>query len=129
MLTDLPVGLWTSAVTLDLVGGHAAQPAATAADRARPAAAGPTAWTGWAEWSALDHRDQRVGVVHAVSNGAAVALFASSWRPVAAGSNGAAALGLAAASALTLGGYLGGHLVANGAAAHAAAPAPVTPPG
>ena len=117
VLTDLPVGLWTSAVTLDLVGGRAAQPAATRLVGLGLLLAGPTAWSGWADWSALDQPQQRVGVVHAVSNGVAVVLFASSWLARHRGQNGRGrSLGLAAASVLGVGGYLGGHLVASRAA-------------
>ena len=42
-------------------------------------AAGPTAWTGWAEWSQAGPRDKRVGLVHAVTNGVAIGVYAASW--------------------------------------------------
>jgi uncharacterized membrane protein len=111
-LTDVPVGLWTSAVTLDLVGGASARPAATRLIGLGILAAVPTAVTGWAEWSGSGVREQRVGVVHAVSNAAAVVLFAASWRARRRGSYASGkVLGLAASSALGVGGYLGGHLI------------------
>jgi uncharacterized membrane protein len=115
VLTDVPIGMWTSALTLDLVGGPAARPAATRLIALGILTAVPTAVTGWADWSALETRDQRVGVVHAVSNALAVGLFAASWRArrrqaYARGK----VLGLAASSALGLGGYLGGHLASVG---------------
>ena len=53
-------------------------------------------------------------MVHAATNGVAVALFASSWLARRRGAHGRGrTLGLAASSVLTVGGYLGGHLMAN----------------
>jgi uncharacterized membrane protein len=112
LMTDLPIGLWTSAMTLDLVGGAAARPAATRLTGLGVLAAVPTALTGWAEWSGAGPREQRVGLVHAVSNVVAVSLFLSSWRARRRGEHLAGmSLALVASSALGLGGYLGGHLV------------------
>ena len=54
VLTDLPIGFWTSAVVLDLVGGRDARPAADALVGIGVAAALPTAATGLADWSDLD---------------------------------------------------------------------------
>ena len=113
LLTDVPIGLWTSATVLDLVGGPAARPAAQRLVGLGVLTAGPTAVTGWAEWSGSRQRDQRVGLVHAVANVTAVGLFASSWRARSQGRHArGVALGLAGSSALSLGGFLGGHLVA-----------------
>jgi uncharacterized membrane protein len=113
VLTDVPIGLWTSALVLDLAGGRGARPAAQRLVGLGVLSAAPTALTGWAEWSGIGHREQRVGVVHAVSNVVAVGLFATSWRARRADRHGqGVALGLAASSALGLGGFLGGHLVA-----------------
>ena len=54
----------------------------------------------------------RVGVVHAVSNVVALGLFTASWRARSADRHvRGTALGLAASSALGVGGLLGGHLV------------------
>jgi uncharacterized membrane protein len=127
VLTDLPIGLWTSAVTLDLVGGRSARPAATRLVGLGLLSAGPTAWSGWADWTALDEPGQRVGVVHAITNGVAVALFASSWLARHRGAHGRGrTLGLAGATVLTVGGYLGGHLVAH--RAQLPQPQPQPPP-
>jgi uncharacterized membrane protein len=111
-LTDVPIGFWTSALVLDLLGGAQARPAAQRLVGLGILSALPTAVTGVAEWSATGTRDQRVGVVHAVANVAALTLFTASWRARRADRHAAgAALGLVASSALGLGGYLGGHLV------------------
>ena len=112
-LTDVTLGFFTSAVTLDLVGGKAARPAARRLIALGLLAVGPTAWTGWAEWSTLEQRDQRVGVVHAVTNGAAAAGFFASWRARRRGEHlRGTALALASSGLAAAGGYLGGHLVA-----------------
>ena len=112
VLTDVPIGLWTSAVTLDLVGGPSSRKAATRLVGLGVLAFGPTAVTGWAEWSGTGEREQRVGVVHAASNAFAAVLFACSWRARHRGDHlRGKTLGLLATSALGLGGYLGGHLV------------------
>lgn len=111
-MTDVPIGFWTSALVLDLLGGAQARPAAQRLVGLGILSALPTAVTGLAEWSATGTRDQRVGVVHAVANVAALTLFTASWRARRADRHGAgAALGMVASSALGLGGYLGGHLV------------------
>jgi uncharacterized membrane protein len=110
-MTDLPIGFWSSAVVLDLLGGRSARPAARRLVGLGVLSALPTAITGWAEWSGTGQREQRVGVVHAVSNVAALGLFTVSWRARRAEHHlRGAALGLAASSALGLGAYLGGHL-------------------
>ena len=111
LLTDVPIGFWTSAVTLDLVGGPAARPSATRLVGLGVLAAVPTAVTWWAEWAGTGQREQRVGVVHAVSNVTALALFAGSWLARRRGDHArGTALGLVASGALGAGGYLGGHL-------------------
>jgi uncharacterized membrane protein len=112
ILTDVPIGFWTSAVVLDLVGGRGARGPAQRLVALGVASAVPTAVTGWAEWSGTGQREQRVGVVHAVSNVVALTLFAASWRARRADRHlSGVALGLAASSALGAGGFLGGHLV------------------
>lgn len=111
-LTDVPIGLWTSASVLDLVGGRKAQPAARRLIGLGILSALPTAVTGWAEWGACEPRDKRTGVVHAAANITALTLYAASWRARGKGSHlRGVALGLTASTAMLAGGYLGGHLV------------------
>lgn len=114
VMTDLPLGLWTSASVLDLLGGAGSRPAAQRLIGLGVAAALPTALTGWAEWATLgQRRERRTGVVHAVSNGAALVCYAASWRARRQGRHGAGAfLALVGAGAAGMGGYLGGHLTA-----------------
>jgi hypothetical protein len=97
-LTDLPIGAWTSATILDVVGGPKARPAAKRLIGVGILAALPTAVTGWAEWGVADQREKRVGVVHAAANVAALTLYTASWRARGRGLH-------------LRGVYLGGHLV------------------
>ncbi len=113
-LTTLVLGSWTSASVLDLLGqGKWAEPAQSLVGTGL-AAFGPAAWTGWAEWSTTGPREKRVGLVHAVTNAAAVGLYAGSWlarrRDRHAAGARLALLGLGVSRA---GAYLGGHLAAT----------------
>lgn len=111
LLTDLPLGAWTSATILDLLGGRRSRPAARRLVGVGILAAVPTAVTGVAEWGVTEGREKRVGVAHALSNNVALLLYVASWvarrreRHVRG-----ALLGLTAGLAAGVGGYLGGHL-------------------
>lgn len=112
LLTDVPIGTWTSALILDLSGGPRAQPAARRLIGVGVLAALPTATTGWVEWadSAKTHTStRRVGVVHAAANVTALSLYGASYVARRRGGSGRV-LALAGASALAVGGHLGGHL-------------------
>lgn len=111
LLTDLPIGFWTSSFVLDLVGGRRAQPAADALVAVGVAAALPTAAAGLADWSELNSPERRTGLVHAVANIAATALYGLSFLARRRGQRGQGVLlGVAGATAATAGGFLGGHL-------------------
>jgi hypothetical protein len=111
-LTDLALGTWTSASVLDLLGGPGASAASQRLIGTGLLAVGPTAWTGWAEWSAAGSRDKRVGLVHAVTNAAAIGVYAASWIARRQGRHGTGArLALVGATVSAAGAYLGGHLV------------------
>ena len=111
MLTDLVLGTWTSANVLDLIGGRDASGSAQRLIGTGLLVAGPTAWTGWAEWSAAGDREKRVGLVHAVTNGVAIGMYAASWLARRRGRHGTGVrLGLAGAAVSGFGAYLGGHL-------------------
>lgn len=74
-------------------------------------AVAPTVWTGWAEWCQIGPRDKRVGLVHAVTNGVAISVYAASWVARRQGRHGTGArLALAGAAVSGVGAYLGGHL-------------------
>jgi uncharacterized membrane protein len=112
-LTDVTLGTWMSATVLDLVGGAQSSDAAQRLIGTGLLTAGPTAWTGWAEWSAAGSRDQRVGLVHAVTNGVVIGTYAASWLARRRGNHGRGVrLALAGAAISGVGAYLGGHLAA-----------------
>lgn len=111
LLTDLPIGFWTSGFVLDLVGGARTEQAADTMIGLGVATALPTAAAGVADWSELDTEAKRSGAVHAAANLVATGLYAASWvcrrrgrRPLGV------ALSMAGAAAATVGGHLGGHL-------------------
>jgi uncharacterized membrane protein len=110
-LTDLPIGLWTSAGLLDLLGGERSRPAAQLLTGAGVLATLPTALTGLAEWREVGARERRVGVAHAALNTAALTLYAASWAQRRSGRHRAgSALSLAGTAFVSASGYLGGHL-------------------
>ncbi|GGG71797.1 hypothetical protein GCM10011374_40660 [Kocuria dechangensis] len=112
LLTDVPIGAWSMAALLDLVGGRGAAPAADLLVATGLAAAVPTAAAGLNDWSDTWGEDRRVGLVHAAANSTALVLYAASLAARAGGRRGAGrALGLAGFGAVMGGGYLGGHLV------------------
>ena len=80
MLTDLPIGFWTSAFVLDIVGGKRSRPAAELLVGLGVLSALPTAASGAADWSDTDGGSRRVGLVHAAANTSAVVLYAWSWN-------------------------------------------------
>jgi hypothetical protein len=111
-LTDIPIGSWTSASILDLLGGRAARPSAQLLTAVGTLSAAPTVLTGIAEWAATEGPARRVGVVHATSNAVAVGLYASSWSARRRGRHARGALlALAGMTVATVGGYLGGHMI------------------
>lgn len=70
VLTDVPLGAWTAAAVLDVVGHEAADDALAIG----VLAALPTAVTGLNDWSYLKGETRRVGVVHALVNTAGLTL-------------------------------------------------------
>jgi nitrite reductase/ring-hydroxylating ferredoxin subunit/uncharacterized membrane protein len=114
LLTDVPIGTWTSATLLDLFGGRASRPAAQRLIGVGLAAAGPTAWSGWSDWADTEpDSDQvrRIGIVHAIANGSAAALYGASFAARRRGAHTTGVLlGLAGAGAMGAGGWLGGDL-------------------
>src|SRR5438270_13500800 len=73
LLTDIPIGSFTSAAALDLIGGTRARPGADALVAVGLLSSLPTAVAGAADWSETYGDDQRVGVVHALANVASLA--------------------------------------------------------
>jgi nitrite reductase/ring-hydroxylating ferredoxin subunit/uncharacterized membrane protein len=114
LLTDVPIGTWTSATTLDLVGGSDSERSSELLIAIGIAAAAPTAVSGWSDWADTEPGSdeiRRIGIIHAVSNVAALGLYAASLAARRRGQRGTGvALGLAGAGAFGAGGWLGGDL-------------------
>jgi nitrite reductase/ring-hydroxylating ferredoxin subunit len=119
VLAQVPLGAWLSASLLD------AWPRQERASRrlvlAGLAASVPAALAGAADWSEQHEQQMRVGVVHAIANTTAIALYAASAALPAR----ARALRLAGLAAAGAGGFLGGHLAyRQSAGANQAEPVP-----
>ena len=116
-LSDLPIGLWSGAVVLDVVGKDVEprdsrlDPAATLS-AAGLIAAVATAATGVADWNVTNDEDRRVGLFHGLLNLAAVALQSASLAARLTGHRGPARLLSATSMTVTAAaGFVGGHLV------------------
>jgi nitrite reductase/ring-hydroxylating ferredoxin subunit/uncharacterized membrane protein len=110
-LVVAPIGAWTSALVLDLAGGRDARPAADRLVGVGVAAALPTAVSGLSDWADTIGPDRRVGLVHALANTVALCLYGGSYLARRRDRRGlGVALGVAGGGALSVGGYLGGHL-------------------
>lgn len=106
-LTDVPLGAWTAAFALDLVGSEAADGALAVGILG----ALPAALTGLNDWSHLKDDARRIGTVHALVNAAGLTLNVLS---LAARRGGMRGLGQVV-STVAYGGalfsaHLGGHL-------------------
>ncbi len=114
VLTDVPIGTWTSAAILDLLGGEDSEKAADLLIGMGLAAALPTAASGWSDWADTTQSSEtvrRAGLVHALANATAIGLYTASLAARVSGARGSGRLlGLAGAGVLGMGGYLGGHL-------------------
>ena len=111
LLTDIPIGTFTSSLLLDLVGeDEASRKLIVAGLLATP----PTLITGWSDWADSEMGDpgvRRVGLMHAALNGTAITLMAASLVARRKGRTGRGKLlSLAGMSLMGGGGWLGGHL-------------------
>lgn len=112
LLTDIPIGSFTSAAVLDLLGGRRAEPAADLLVALGLASSLPTAASGAADWSDSYGAEQRIGAVHAIANFVGLGFYAASMVARRRGRRSRGVLlGLAGMGAMSAGGYLGGHLV------------------
>jgi hypothetical protein len=88
MLTDVPIGAWGMATLLDSIGGTGTERAADLLVGAGVLAAVPTAAAGLNDWSDTMGPDNRVGLVHAAVNTAALSLYVASLAARARGHRG-----------------------------------------
>jgi uncharacterized membrane protein len=110
LLTDLPIGFWTSSLLLDAIGGRRLAAASRALVGVGVISAVPTIVAGIADLPTLTAGKRRVAVVHAATNAAATMMYLKSWWVRRHHRIVGAAIGLAAATTATVGGYLGGWL-------------------
>ncbi len=109
MLTDLPIGFWTSAVLLDALGPRRYAPAARLLVGLGVLCVPPTAIAGLSDYDTIDDPDTRQrGALHGALNATATALFAVSWWKRRRG--GGKAVALLASVVASAAGYLGGEL-------------------
>jgi len=114
VLQLLPLGTWTSAVILDLIGGEEGQASADKLIGTGLLATLPTFVTGWNDYADTEPASdsvRRVGILHAVANAAGASLFTGSLVARGRGDRGKGRLlALAGIGAVGAGGWLGGHL-------------------
>ncbi len=104
VMVDLPIGFWTSAMLLDLVGARKSARLLTAAGCAGAVGA---AATGIADWSATAGRERRLGMLHAILNVSALALQVASLPS----RRHYRMLSWSGSTLATMSAYLGGELV------------------
>jgi hypothetical protein len=115
VLTDLPIGFWTSAWVLDFLPGQRA--AAQKLVGLGLLSAVPTALAGVADANTVGREKDRTVTRHAIANATATTLYALSWWQRRRGHHWrGVVVGQFAAAAATVGGYLGGELVFGGGA-------------
>lgn len=106
LLAQAPIGLWLSATVLDAWPGD--ERASRRLVLLGLAASAPAALAGAADWSEQHEQQMRVGAVHAMTNGAAIGLYAAS---LAARTRPASRmLRLAGLATAGMAGLLGGHI-------------------
>jgi nitrite reductase/ring-hydroxylating ferredoxin subunit len=116
VLTDVPIGAWTTALALDAMeaisGKKALGEGADAAIAVGLAGAVGAAVTGLTDWSAIDGRAKKIGLMHGLLNASATVLYATSLA-LRRGKNRRAGLGFSMLGYAVSAGaaYLGAQLV------------------
>lgn len=117
MITDIPIGAWTTAAVLDVVeltGEKKYAPGADAAIAVGLVGAIGAAVTGITDWSETNGHSRKIGLMHGLLNTAAAALYGTSLvcrsKKERGTGIGLALLGYAVTGAAA---YLGGHMVYN----------------
>lgn len=108
LLVTVPIGAWTSSLLLDVLGRDDAADILIALG---VVSAVPTAAAGLSDWRHTTGAERRVGLVHALANGVALTAYTASWVARRTGHRTTGVvLSLAGATAVGVGGWLGGHL-------------------
>lgn len=111
LLVQVPLGAWTSAAVLDLIGGKGNARAAKTLVGVGLVSSGSASVAGYVDWSELDREQLRTGWVHQAVNWVGISLYGLSWMQRKRGNHGAGkVLGFAGLAVVGVGGYLGGHL-------------------
>lgn len=111
LLTDVPIGAWTMAGVLDVLGGKSSERASDLLVGVGIVAAVPTAASGLNDWSDTYGPETRLGLIHAGAVSSSLVLYSLSAVCRAKGKRGQGkALGMAGLGMLLGGAYLGGHL-------------------
>jgi nitrite reductase/ring-hydroxylating ferredoxin subunit/uncharacterized membrane protein len=116
VLTDVPIGAWTTALALDaretVTGDKAYGRAADFAIGLGLVAAAGAAVTGLNDWSETEGRSRRLGLLHGLLNLTATALVATSYALRRTGSRSAGRASAVAGYGVAVGAaYLGGNMV------------------
>jgi len=116
VLTDLPIGAWTTAAALDALeaaGRDELAPGADAAIGLGLVGAVATAVTGLVDWQRVGKgKNRRLGTFHMIANVAATAVYAGSLVARRTGNRGLGrTLGWLGFGLMSAGGWLGGALV------------------
>lgn len=116
MLTDIPLGAWTTAVVLDtmeLCGSKQYKPGADAAVSIGLVGAAGAAITGITDWTGTTEVERKAGLVHAVLNIGATALYIASMflRKKKKSRAAAITLSMLGYGITTASAYIGGNLV------------------
>jgi nitrite reductase/ring-hydroxylating ferredoxin subunit/uncharacterized membrane protein len=114
LLQLAPLGTWTSAVILDLIGGEDGESSADLLIGTGLLATVPTVVTGWSDYAdttVASDRVRRIGILHAAANVTGATLFGASLLARGRGARGRGKLlAMAGMGAVSAGGWLGGHL-------------------
>jgi nitrite reductase/ring-hydroxylating ferredoxin subunit/uncharacterized membrane protein len=106
-LAQFALGSFVSASLIDAAGGGRKE--SSGLITAGLAASAPTAVAGWADWAESHEDQQRVGLVHAATNGAAVACYGVALIVRSRGGRGVVP-SLAGAALMSVAALIGGHL-------------------
>jgi nitrite reductase/ring-hydroxylating ferredoxin subunit/uncharacterized membrane protein len=108
LLVTVPIGSWTGALVLDLIGNRSG---ARTLVGLGVLAALPAAATGLSDWRDTDGDERRVGLVHGSLNATLTGLYATSWLARRIGMHRLGVrLSYPALALLGVSGWLGGHL-------------------
>lgn len=108
LLVAVPIGSWSAAILFDLVGDRKGAQRLIGLGLI---SAVPTMAAGGSDWAYTTGAEQRVGLVHAAANSVTVTAYGLSWWERRRG-HWLRGVGwsVLAATSLTVGGWLGGHL-------------------